>query len=220
MNLDELRATWVAQDEQLSESIRLNKKLLAAMVLGKARSKLRVLMSWRVVEGIIFYIIVVLLSRYVATHFHFTAATISAAILAAFAIIGLLGSIGQIALILQIDYTGSVKTVQAQIYDIRAHGLKVVTLSLLSIPFYMAYIFLGVELLFGVDLYAHLDQAYMLVNIMVSIGLLVATLWFCKKLNSRNKQTGWVRKLTGALGGEQLLVAADLRNELHEIEQT
>jgi hypothetical protein len=219
MNLDEFQATWVKQEKKLDDSIRLSKKWFKAANLDKSQNRMQSVLKWRIVETVVFFAIVVALWQIIANDFSVSAASISATTLLVFAIIGLAGSIGQIALIKQIDYSGPVKAVQEQIYAVRAHSLKIATLTLLSIPFYMAYIFLGFKLVFDVDLYAHIDQTYLIVNIIFRVSLIVPTAWFVSKLNTRNIKSEWVRLVARELGGRQLLVAAELLSEIHEFEK-
>ena len=219
MNLDELKATWVAQEKKLDDSIRLNKKWFKAVNLDKSQNRMQSVLNWRIVETVIFFAIVVSLWKFIANNFNVSAVTISAATLLVFAIIGLAGSIGQIALIKQIDYSAPIKAVQGQIYAVRAHSLKFATLTLLSTPFYMAYIFLGFKLVFDFDLYAHIEPRYLIINTIFSVLLIVPTVWFVSQLNSRNIKSQWIRQVARELGGRQLLVASEILREIDDFEK-
>lgn len=218
MNLNEKKETWVAQDQKLNENIRLSKALLKTVCMDKSKSRTQSVLYWRIVEVIVFSVLVISLWKFIVTNFSLSAATISAVTLVVFTIIGLARSIGQIVLINQIDYSAAVSTVQKQIYAIRDRNLKNVRLTLLSIPFYMAYIFLGFELIFGFDLHAHVDQTWIAVNIAFSVTLIVLTVWLVSKLNSHNSKLGWIRQVAEELGGHQLAVAAQQLGEIDEFE--
>ena len=74
-------------------------------------------MKWaRIIEGVAFFAIIVLLGQYIATDFSLSAPTISAVVLTIFAIVGLAGNIGQIVLISKIDYAKPVSHLQKDIY--------------------------------------------------------------------------------------------------------
>jgi hypothetical protein len=99
-----------------------------------------------------------MLWKYIAAGFTFSAPIISAFILTVFAIIGLAGNIGQIVLISNIDYSKPISQLQTDFYRVCAHKLQLTKLLLVSVPFYLAYVFIGFDLFFGIDLYQYLEQ--------------------------------------------------------------
>jgi len=151
MDIDEFKNQWQIQDKKLEKCMQVNSALLKTIHTDKSRNLMRNIMFKRVLEAITFFVIVILLWLYIVNNPVISAATISATLLNLFAIIGLAGNIGQIALIAKIDYADPVCAVQEQIFKIRSHALVVAKLILSSIPFNMAYIFLGASLFF--DLY-------------------------------------------------------------------
>lgn len=216
MNLDNIQEIWNSQNEKLDECIQLNKKLLTSIELDNSKSTMTTIQMWRIVEAVIFFIIVVVLWGYISDDFIFSAPIVSALTLNIFATIGLAGTIGQIVLISQIDYSKSVSSVQKQIYSIREHRLKVAKLTLLSIPFHMAYVFLGFDVLFSVNLYQYLSQAMINFYWIISLMMIPATIWMYRKLNFNNMKTKWIRWLAGELGGKQLLAAADVLGDIED----
>ena len=80
------------------------------------------------------------------------------------------GSIGQIILIIKIDYSKPVTTLQLQLERLKVYSLQTLRLLFLSIPFYFAYIIVGFKLLFKLDIYAHADSKWLLWNIILSIA--------------------------------------------------
>ena len=218
MNLDELKAVWNTQNDKLDCSISLNKTLLRTINLDKSKDMMHRIMMWRIVEAAVFSLIIGSLWQFIIGHLGFSAPTISAFILNGFAIIGLAGNIGQIALIAQIDFSGSVSAVQRQIYAIRSHNLKTVKLTFLSIPFHMAYVFLGSNIFFGIDLYGYLNQTMLTFYIVLSLVLVPPTIWFYRKLNFRDTNPKWVRRLVEELGGRQLLTSAEFLGKIDELD--
>jgi hypothetical protein len=218
MNLDELKAVWNAQNDKLDYSISLNKKLLKTINLDKSKDMMHKIMMWRIVEASVFSLIIVSLWNFIVSNLGFSAPTISAFILNVFAIIGLAGNIGQIALIAQMDFSGSVSTVQRQICTIRSHKLKTVKLTFLSIPFHMAYVFLGFKIFFGLDLYEYLNHTMLTFYIVLSLALVPPTIWFYRKLNFRKTNPRWVQWLVEELGGRQLLASAEFLGKIDELD--
>lgn len=80
------------------------------------------MLAW-IIEALLFFIFVCMLWVYIANNLALSAPVISAAILNLFAIVGLAGSIGQIALIAQMNCGLSLKQVQQQVLAIKSHSL-------------------------------------------------------------------------------------------------
>jgi len=168
------------------------------------------------VEGIIFGLIVIMLSQYIVNSFSvsLTAPLISAGILTIFALIGLAGNIGQLVLMSNVDYSLPIKRVQKDIYLIFAHKLQLTKLLLCSAPFYMAYVFLGFELLVGVDLYPYLSTTMISFYTISSVAMLLVTLWFINKVHYKNINKPWVKKVMQLIIGEKILCMAQFVNSM------
>ncbi|MCJ8320751.1 MAG: hypothetical protein MJK12_14020 [Colwellia sp.] len=209
MNLDNLKNTWESQSEAVDTSIEINQPLLATIEVNQQMEKLRNLKIARIVESIVFFIIIVSLWQYIVNDFTLSAPTISAMVLNVFAIIGFAGNIGQIVLISQLDYAAPVKDLQQKMYSICSHKLQLTKLALLSAPLYMSYTFLGFDVLFSIDLYHHLSENMVMFYLVSSVALLVITGWFLLQLTYKNIDTAWVKWTIGYIVGEQLIDMAE-----------
>lgn len=218
MNIDDMKTVWSSQDEKPANNISLNVESLENLNDKNSKSVMDKVKAKRIMEAVIFFAIIVSLWGFIANNFTLSAPTISAFTLNVFAIIGFAGCIGQIALISSIDYSGSVSAVQKDIYAIREHSLQVGKLTLLSIPFYMAYVFLGFYIFASVDLFQHLNQSALNIYLISSLAMLPPTIWLYTKLNFSNMHTNWVRWLVGELGGKELVAAADIITSIEEVE--
>ena len=109
MNLEQIQSMWQEHNEKLDECISLNKNLLQEKKIESQKSDLNKLVATRTVEGLLFFVIVVLLWQYIASSWSFTAPVVSAFVLNIFAIVGLAGNIGQIALLSKVDFSKPVK---------------------------------------------------------------------------------------------------------------
>lgn len=216
MNIDEMKNVWASQNDKIDENIRLNKTLLNTLSTNKSESEMHRVALWAIAEGVTFLMIVIALGSYISNHLTFTAPTLSAVVLDIFAIIGLAGSIGQFVLIKLVDYSDGVRNVQKQIYAVREHRLKIGKLLLLSIPFYMAYVFLGFETMLGVDIYEHLSSVVVSFYTVSSVLMIPFAIWLYRKLSFNNMNVRWVRWLAEELGGRQLIVAADFLGDLDD----
>ena len=195
MNLEQMQSVWQAHSEKLDESMSLNKKLLQKIQAEGNKSELNKLILTRAIEGIVFFCIVLSLGTYMASSWSLTAPVVSAFVLNVFAIVGLAGSIGQIALLSKIDFSKPMKETLNDLIAVRTHSLNVFKLLILSAPFYMAYVFLGYDLFFGVDLFSLMsaDTAIRFSVVALIFGALVALLVHkLKPENRTNKLIGWL----------------------------
>lgn len=195
MNLEQMQSVWQAHSEKLDESMSLNKKLLQKIQAEGNKSELNKLILTRAIEGIVFFCIVLSLGTYMASSWSLTAPVVSAFVLNVFAIVGLAGSIGQIALLSKIDFSKPMKETLNDLIAVRTHSLNVFKLLILSAPFYMAYVFLGYDLFFGVDLFSLMsaDTATRFSVVALIFGALAVLLVHkLKPENRTNKLIGWL----------------------------
>lgn len=197
MNLEQMQSMWQEHSEKLDECMSLNKKLLQEKKIDSKKSQLNKLLATRAVEGLLFFVIVVLLWKYIVSSWSFTAPVVSAFILNIFAIVGLAGNIGQIALLSKVDFSMPVKKTLTDLIAVRTHNLNIFKLIMLSIPLYMAYVFLGYDIVFGVDLFSLMSVETKIGFSVMSIiftGLVVFLISKLKAENRDNKLIGWLHE--------------------------
>jgi len=211
MNIDDLKSTWNNQSTT-DTSIDINQPLLATIEVNQQMRKLESMKWRRIVESVVFFMIIVALWQYIVDDFTMSAPVISACILNVFAIIGLAGNIGQIALISKVDYAAPVKTLQQNMFEICSHNLQLTRLVLLSVPFYMTYMFLGFDVLFSIDLYQFLSDEMVMFYAVSSAAMLAGTVWFVSKLSYKNISTPWIKWTVAHIVGESLLEMAEFLN--------
>ena len=182
MNIDDLKNTWQKQNND-NAYIEVNQKKLCIIEQNNQMKTFAKMKVFRLVEGMLFLLVVVALWQYIADDFVLSAPKISAIILVVFATIGLAGNIGQFALISKVDYSKSIKAVQNQIYLISSHKLQLTRLAILSVPFYMAYVFLAFDIVFGIDLFSTFDAQVKLIYSITTLLMLVSVMWLLMRLN-------------------------------------
>lgn len=195
MNLDQMQSMWQAHSEKLDECMSLNKKLLQKIQAEGNKSELRNLILTRAIEGVVFFCIVLSLGGYMASSWSLSAPVVSAFVLNIFAVVGLAGSIGQVALLSKVDFSKPMKETLNDLIAVRTHSLNVFKLLILSAPFYMAYVFLGYELFLGVDLFSLMSPETTIRFSVIALifGLLVVLLINKLKPENRgNKIIGWL----------------------------
>lgn len=214
MNLDDFKSTWQQQSSETEAAIKIDQTLLTEIKVNKQIKELSEMKWARIIESAAFFYIIVLLWQYIVNDFSVSAPTISALILNIFAIVGLAGNIGQIVLISEIDYSKPVSELQKGIYRVCSHKLQLTKLLLMSVPFYMAYVFIGFDILLGVDLYQQLEQHMTWFYSVASIILLVVTTGLLTKLHYKNIEISWVKNTIQFIVGERLVNMAQFINSL------
>ncbi len=219
MELDQLKDTWAAYHEKLDRQLHLNQRILREMKLDKVRLSMRGLVITQTVGAIIVFLLIVSLNGFIANYFTLSAPTISAAILSGFAIVMLIGIIGQIIIVQTIDYSKSVIEIQHRLEVVKRHNLRYFQITMLSAPFYMTYIFLGVYLLTGVDFYLHANPDWFVANLLFSGATLVGVLWFNYEIGRKPPRYRWAKKLVENIGGKGVVAGLSFLQELKEFEE-
>jgi len=218
MNLDNVKNVWQQQNSGTETAIKINQEMLGILKVNEQIKSLKNMQWARIIESILFFIIIVSLWQYIVQDFTISAPKISAFVLNVFAIIGLAGSIGQIVLISKVDYSKPVSELQKDIYRICSHKLQLTKLLLMSTPFYLAYVFIGFDVMFNVDLLQQLKQHMIWFYTISSALLLIATVWFLGKLHYKNIATVWVQKVIHFIVGERLVSMAHFINNIEMTE--
>lgn len=219
MELDQLKDTWAAYHEKLDRQLHLNQRILREMKLDKVRSRMRGLVIKQTAGAGVIFIIIAALYGFIVNHFTLSAPTVSAAILSVFAIIMLIGIVGQVIMAQTIDYSESIAKIQQQLELIKRHNLHYFQITMLSSPFYMAYIFLGVYLLTDIDFYPRADADWLRYNLLVSGAMLIGVLWFNYEIGRKPPRYRWARKVVENIGGKEVITGMSFLRELREFEE-
>ncbi|MBQ4800526.1 hypothetical protein J8L73_15530 [Pseudoalteromonas sp. MMG006] len=214
MNLDNFKNTWQQQNSFNESAITINQSMLSETKVNKQMKELSNMKWARIIESAAFFFIIVLLGQYIAKNVSVSAPVISALILGVFAIVGLAGNIGQIVHISIIDYAKPISQLQKNIYRLCSHKLQLTKLLLMSAPLCMAYVFIGFDVLFEIDLFAHLEQHMVWFYSVSSLLLLIAAGCVSAKLNYTNIKAPWVKRTIAFIVGERLVNIAQFINSI------
>ncbi len=219
MELNQLQDTWAAYHQKLDQQLHLNRRILREMKLDKVRSRLRGLIINRTISASVIFLIISALYTFMATHFSLTAPTVSAAILIVFFTLILISNMHQIALAQRIDYAQPVVSIQQQLEKMNRHTLRFFQLFMFSGPCYMAYIFLGVYLLTGVDFYPQADANWFTFQLRFSGAMLIGVLWFNYEIGRKPPRYRWAKKVVENIGGREVVNGMAFLQELKEFEK-
>lgn len=215
MKEKDLKNIWKSDKEHFEEFEIQSINNMKTENLKKSKRSLYFLIARRVIESGFFLFFFTWLTRFAFDNYSVYYYLLSALVLDIFCLIGLFGSLRQVVLILRLDYSGAVTDFQAQLEKLKAFTLQILRLMFLSTPFYFAYIIIGFKAALNVDIVANSSSGWLVSNLVVSLGLLVFSIWLYKKLDYRTK-TKWIRKLIADNGGRQIHAALDFLDKIRE----
>lgn len=219
METNELKELFAAYDAKLDRALQLNEGSLKKIKLDKIKKQTRWISVLRSIEVVSFSILVIVLGSYIADNWAVTHLAVSGIILHVFSLIALVGSIGQLVLLQQIDYANPIVEIRKKIEKVNSHALLFLKLVFLSAPIWWAYPLVALDYFFNIDLYSHLDPDFVLNYVVVNALLIFPLVWFLSKLNFKNLHIKWIRRTIGFFTGTKTKKALEFLNEIEEFEK-
>jgi hypothetical protein len=217
MDLDEMKIRWAEYDRKIDETIHLNRRLLRAETVNRARSTLQRMILALGIEAGLWLVGVSLIGRFVYSNASATRFVVSGVAVDIFAIAMLATTIAQIVSILQIDYGKPVAAIQKQMESIRVLRIKTVRWGFVAgiivwAPLLMVFCkaFLGIN---------QLSTAWLCTNVAMGLSLIPLTWWLSKKFGDRMHQFPLVQRLMHDIGGRSLGAAESFLTTISEFEK-
>lgn len=218
MEAVELKKILQAYDNKLDKTLRLNKSSMEELQLEKSRNSTKKILRYRIFEVVIFSFMALFLGWYIANNWGQTHLVISGVIVHIFTLIAFVGSIGQVVLLQQIDFSKPIVEIRKKIEMVNSHGLLFVKLVFLSAPVWWTYAIVALDLFLGVDLYVHLEPDFVVRYLVVNFLLIIPLVWFFNKLSYQNLHIKWVRKTIRLFTGAKTMNALEFLNDIEEFE--
>ena len=218
MEAVELNKIMEAYERKLDKALQFNSDSLSELQLVKPQNSTNKFLKYRIFEVVVFGFLALFLGWYIANNFDQTHLVISGIILHVFTLIALVGSIGQVVLLKQIDFSKPIVEIRKKLESVNSHGLLFVKLIFLSAPVWWSYAIVGLDLFLDFDIYIHLEQDFVRRYLVINFLLIIPLLWVFSKLTYKNIQIKWVRKTIGFITGTKTLEAMESLNEIDEFE--
>ena len=218
MEAVELNKIMEAYDNKLDKTLRLNLSSMNELQLEKPQNSTKKILRYRIFEVVIFSFMALFLGWYIANNWGQTHLVISGIILHVFTLIALVGSIGQVVLLQQVDFSKPIVEIRKKIELVNSHGLLFVKLIFLSAPVWWSYSLVAIDLLFGVDLFLHLDSDFVVRYLVINFLLIIPLIWIFNKLSYKNLHIKWVRKSIRLFTGTKTMKALEFLNDIEEFE--
>jgi hypothetical protein len=219
METNELKELFAAYDAKLDRVLQLNERSLKKIKLDKTRKQTRSIFILRSIEVVSFSILAVFLGSYIADNWSSAHLAVSGIILHGFTLIALVGSIGQLVLLQQIDYAKPIVEIREKIEKINLHAILFLKLVFLSVPIWWAYPLVALDYFFNFDIHPHLNPDFVFRYVIINALLVFPLIWALRKLSYKNMHINWVRKTIGFFTGAKTMKAMEFLNELEEFEK-
>ena len=218
MELTELKDLVKKHGNQLDQMLQLNSESIKKIQLQEPQKKTNTSLMRSVFEVVCFAVFVVCTGLYIAANFEQTHLVVSGIIVHLFTLVALIGSIGQVVLLKQIDYSKPIVEIRKKIELVNAHDLLFFKLMFLSAPVWWAYALVALDFILGFDLYIRLEpefiNRYVFINLLLSLPLL----WAFNKLTYKNLHIQWVRNTIDFFTGSDTKKALVFLNEIEQFE--
>lgn len=219
MELDELKARWADHDQKLEAGLRLNRQLLNAVQMNRAKPALQRLIAGLALEAVLDFAVVVALGSFLYEHHTAARFALPAAALDLYAIAILHGAIRQIVSARQIDYGQSITTLQKQMEALRMMRIRYTQWTLLTAPLaWTPLLIVALKGFFGIDAYKALGGAFLSANLVFGLAIIPLALWLSRKFGDRMGRSPLLQSLMRDLAGHNLNAASNFVVTLSEFE--
>jgi len=220
MELDDLKRRWQEQEQKLDASLRLNRRLLQATILGKAETALGRLRRLLWVGLVVNVAAAGLVGSFLGDHIAEPRYALPAAALLLGVIAALITGIRQIVAIHGIDYSSAIVAIQARLEELRAERIRTVKWGmLLSVLAWTPLFIVLMKAQFDVDVYATFGVPWVVANVVLGVAVIPFGLWLCAWLGRRLEGTGFLQRLMRDIGGQNLARAREAVTEWQRVEQ-
>lgn len=219
MEAVELKKIMEAYDRKLANTLHLNEASIEDIQRRQSHKSTQKMLRNRIFEVVAFSLFATLLGGYVAQNWSTTHLAISGIIVHLFALVALIGAIGQVFLLKQIDFSDPIVKTRKQIELVNAHGLLFLKLIFLSAPVWWSYAIVSIDIFLGFDLYVHLDPEFVTRYLIINFLLVIPIIWVNKKLSYKNLHIQWVNTTLKRLTAVKTMKALESLNDIDEFEK-
>jgi hypothetical protein len=219
MDLDELREKWAEHDRKLDAILRLNRQLLSATNLNRARSALQRLTLGLALESAITFAAIVALGAFNYEHIATLRFALPAAALDLVAIAYLIDLVRQITAAVRIDYGRPIAAIQRQLEALRVLRIRSIRRALMAgMLAWTPFVIVAFKGFLDVDVYRSFDTAWLAANALFSVAVVSLAIWVSKRFGDRMGRSPFIQQLMRDLAGHNLNAAAEFLATLSEFE--
>ncbi|MEQ9440391.1 MAG: hypothetical protein RIG62_15155 [Cyclobacteriaceae bacterium] len=219
IELENLRTIWTGIDQKLDRNWKLNLKVIRQTNLNQVRRKMTQLI-WVKGFTLAFYLLFTLLfAGFAVANWPIPHLVATGALFALWTLAVSVASIHELALVRSLDYAEPVTVLQKKLGQLRLTIISYLRLGVWVLPLNFGFIILFFKVLWGVDIVAVGDPAWMIGNIIFSIVVFVPlSLWLHRKLSPENAYKPWMNRVLGG-NGSQITGALAFLKEIEKFER-
>jgi hypothetical protein len=215
MELDDLKATWAAHGAALERSLVINERLLRETMLRKVRFALAPYLVWRALEvaagGLVLRLTVPVLARHAGEPRYVVAAGGLALFVMAITALSAQLLIGGWML----DYDGAVTAIQREVGRLQRAEYQVTKGAVLGgVVMWLPAALVVFEAVTGIDALARVDLAWLIGNLALGVGVLVAGQIWSRRVVERPGRGPRAQRIVDAVSGRSLRSVASQLAEL------
>lgn len=202
---------WHQYDQKLDRNLQLNYKIIREMQNRKYEdhiSAFRRSQITGVIAGILWIMLLVFLLVNTLNNPFFV---VSVGLITLFNIFAVAAYIRHLALLDQVDITGSITESQKKLATIQASLTNVGRILILQSPLYCTF-------WYNQHLVDHGGSTFWSINLSIVALFTIGSIYLFNKLTQKNIHIGWVRFFLESFGGKKLIRAIEFLNELEEYE--
>jgi MFS family permease len=214
-NAQNFTQMWAAQEKIIQKNVQMNKVALKEIKTHKAQHSMRGFLRLNIFSMVVGTLMSSLAGYFMFTHLNSIHMVLSGAIALLWSLLVCIGAVKHLKMQLTLDYSKSVLEVQHQLTEIRLSALYYLRASLMILPFYLAFLMIFVEVLFGIDLYVHGDHKWLISQGIFSVLLGAVAAYLYRQLASDNIDKPIAKLLMQGFGSQTI----DAIEELKELEK-
>ncbi len=205
---------WKQYDAKLEKSLSLNQKIIMELQQQKAKNALRPakrIKVFAVIAGII-YVSILAYLVYHSLSFEKIFFVVSLSFSLVITTIAIATYIHQLVLIDEIDNSENVIYIQQRLAKLQTSTLKIVGLLLLQLPFYSTW-YINFEWI------NNSPKAFYFIHVPIVLLFALASIWFYKNINIKNKDKKWFRFLFSGPEWTSIIRSGQFLDEIESFEQ-
>jgi hypothetical protein len=208
MELDELKGAWQELSER-TDSISAEVVTLRQEAQWKGvRARLSRFRGTPVYELVMGFLAALLIGNFLASAPHAVRFVLPALLLHIVAILTIIGSIWQLAMLASIDPAAPIVATQAKLARVRVLRLRTTHwLIVISPALWIPLLIVGSEGLFGFDVYRGFSEAWIVSNVLFGLAMIPILLWVARVMHTRFKGSRFVSQLLDDVAGRNLVAA-------------
>jgi hypothetical protein len=218
--LDVLKEKWAEHDRKLDAVIRLNRRILMAANLNRARSPLLRFAFFVGCGALIGLTGCAILGQFIYRHWAEPRFALAAAVLDVWVIATVAAAIRQMTMALLVDYSKPVAVIQKQLESLRLLRIRIIQWALLTgqVVWWAPFLIVALEGFWGVDAYKAFGAVYLAANLAVGLAMIPLAILVSRRFAGRMGGSPIVQRLMRELAGYNLNTAAAFLADLSEFE--